>query len=175
MAELINAKRVKELRDITGAGMMSCKKALIEAGNDFEKAVKKLQMNYELIAEKKLNKSVNEGVIESYIHTGNTLGVLIELNCETDFVSKKSEFKKLAKDIAMQIASYPEVKVAYSSDVSKKISDNDAKLVILLKQNYIKDPSVTVAQLIQKHVALFGENIKIAQFIRYKLGESLTE
>lgn len=154
MAESINAKSVKELRNLTGAGIMACKRALLDTNNDFQKAIKKLQANGELIAKKKSDKSVNEGVIEAYIHTGNRLGVLIELNCETDFVSKKLEFKELAKNIAMQIASYPEIKTT-----------------TLLEQNYIKDPSITVSQLLKKYIALFGENIKITRFICYKLSE----
>ena len=154
MAEYINAKSVKELRNLTGAGIMACKRALLDTNNDFQKAIKKLQANGELIAKKKSDKSVNEGVIEAYIHTGNRLGVLIELNCETDFVSKKLEFKELAKNIAMQIASYPEIKTT-----------------TLLEQNYIKDPSITVSQLLKKYIALFGENIKITRFICYKLSE----
>ena len=154
MTESINAKSVKELRNLTGAGIMACKRALLDTNNDFQKAIKKLQANGELIAKKKSDKSVNEGVIEAYIHTGNRLGVLIELNCETDFVSKKLEFKELAKNIAMQIASYPEIKTT-----------------TLLEQNYIKDPSITVSQLLKKYIALFGENIKITRFICYKLSE----
>ena len=154
MLESINAKSVKKLRNLTGAGIMACKRALLDTNNDFEKAIKKLQLNGELIAKKKYDKSVNEGVIEAYIHTGNRLGVLIELNCETDFVSKKLEFKELAKNIAMQIASYPEIKA-----------------IALLEQNYIKDTSITVSQLLKKNIALFGENIKITRFICYKLSE----
>jgi len=171
MIESINAKRIKELRKLTGAGIMACKRALVNTNNDFQEAIKKLQINGDLIAKKKSDKSVNEGVIEAYIHTGNRLGILIELNCETDFVSKKLEFKELAKNIAMQIASCPEVKVISKEDILVDTINVDTKSLILLEQNYVKDPSITISQLLKKYIALFGENIKITRFIRYKLSE----
>lgn len=159
MKNSIGIKDVKKLRSITGAGIMDCKKALMNTNNNLEEAIQLLQINNEIFAKKKSDKPVYEGIIESYIHTGNKIGVLIELNCETDFVSKKLEFKELAKNIAMQIAS--------SLNIEKILKDNS----ILLEQTYIKNPNITISQLIKNHIALFGENIKINRFVYFKLND----
>jgi|TARA_B100000809_G_C15036960_1_gene494119 elongation factor Ts len=196
----ISAKIVKELRNKTGAGMMSCKKALVENKGDFEKAIEALRLNGEAIADKKASRSANEGLIESYIHTGNKLGILLEVNCETDFVSRKPEFKELVKNLGMQIASSPSVEVISIDDISdamkkevfefenakddlkNKPDDIKNKIIegrvlktlktkVLLEQEYIKDSSKTVNSYIKEKVSYFGENIKIARYTKYTLGD----
>lgn len=196
----INAKLVKQLRDKTGAGMMNCKKALTENQGDFDKAVEALRLKGEAIADKKATRSANEGLIDAYIHTGNKLGVLLEVNCETDFVSRKPEFKELVKNLGMQIASCPEVEIISMNDISAELkqtawdfesSKDDLankpeeiknKIIdgrvnkslskkVLLDQEYIRDSNMTVEQYLKQNISLFGENIKIERFVRFKLGE----
>ena len=196
----INAKLVKQLRDKTGAGMMNCKKALTENQGDFDKAVEALRLKGEAIADKKATRSANEGLIDAYIHTGNKLGVLLEVNCETDFVSRKPEFKELVKNLGMQIASCPEVEIISMNDISAELkqtawdfeSNKDDlankpeeiknKIIdgrvnkslskkVLLDQEYIRDSNMTVEQYLKQNISLFGENIKIERFVRFKLGE----
>jgi len=196
----INAKLVKQLRDKTGAGMMNCKKALTENQGDFDKAVEALRLKGEAIADKKATRSANEGLIDAYIHTGNKLGVLLEVNCETDFVSRKPEFKELVKNLGMQIASCPEVEIISMNDISAELkqtawdfesSKDDLankpeeiknKIIdgrvnkslskkVLLEQEYIRDSNMTVEQYLKQNISLFGENIKIERFVRFKLGE----
>ncbi len=196
----INAKLVKQLRDKTGAGMMNCKKALTENQGDFDKAVEALRLKGEAIADKKATRSANEGLIDAYIHTGNKLGVLLEVNCETDFVSRKPEFKELVKNLGMQIASCPEVEIISMNDISAELkqtawdfeSNKDDlankpeeiknKIIegrvnkslskkVLLEQEYIRDSNMTVEQYLKQNISLFGENIKIERFVRFKLGE----
>ena len=119
----VNAEIVKKLRNETGAGMMNCKKALIENDGDYEKAVKSLKLKGMATADKKASRNTNEGLIYSYIHTGNKLGILIEINCETDFVARREEFSDLAKNIAMQIASNPELSVVSMDDISESLKN----------------------------------------------------
>ena len=119
----IKAKLVQQLREKTGAGMMNCKKALTENNGDFEKAVESLKLKGMAIADKKSSRSTNEGMIYAYVHTGNKIGILVEINCETDFVAKRPEFSELAKNIAMQIASNSNIEVVSSTDVAKSIKD----------------------------------------------------
>ena len=114
----ISAKLVKELRDKTGAGMMNCKKALLESNGDFNKAIESLRLKGEAIADKKASRVANEGIIEAYIHTGNKLGILLEVNCETDFVARKPEFKDFVKTLGMQIAACPNVELISMEDIS---------------------------------------------------------
>ena len=115
----INAQIVKKLRDETGAGMMNCKKALTENDGDYEKAIQSLKLKGMATADKKSSRNTNEGLIYSYIHTGGKLGILLEVNCETDFVARREEFSDLAKNIAMQIASNPEITVISSEDITE--------------------------------------------------------
>ena len=115
----INAQTVKKLRDQTGAGMMNCKKALEDHNGDFDKAVEALRLKGMATADKKASRNTNEGIIYSYIHTGSKLGILLEVNCETDFVARREEFTDLAKNVAMQIASNPEIEVVSISDISE--------------------------------------------------------
>lgn len=196
----ISAKIVKELRDKTGAGMMNCKKALAENNGDFDKALEALRLKGEAIADKKASRTANEGLIESYIHTGSKLGVLLEVNCETDFVSRKPEFKELVQNLGMQIAACPDVELISMDDISddikkkewdfengkddlankpeeikKKIIEGrvnkNLKTKVLLEQEYIRDSNITVEGYLKQNISLFGENIKVARFVRFNLGQ----
>lgn len=142
---------IQKLREITGAGVMDCKKALEEAGGDFDKAISIIGEQGLLKAEKKKERSTGAGVLESYIHN-ERVGVLLELRCETDFVARSNEFKELAHNLAMQIAAMD----------PQNVED-------LLKQVYIKDEALTVEALIKRAMTKFGENIKIERFCRYEI------
>jgi len=200
----IDAKTVKKLRDETGAGMMNCKKALLDNDGDYEKAIESLRLKGMATADKKASRNTNEGLIYSYIHTGSKLGILIEVNCETDFVARREEFSDVAKNIAMQIASNPEIQVVSMDKISDSIKDEvrkfesskedlqskpeeirnkivegrvekNLKRQVLLEQEYIRDPNITVNEYIKQVVAVLGENIKVARFTRYVLGETQTD
>jgi elongation factor Ts len=197
----IDAKIVKKLRDQTGAGMMDCKKALLDNYGDYQKAIESLRLKGMATADKKANRNTNEGLIYSYIHTGNKLGILLEINCETDFVARREEFSELAKNIAMQLASNSEITVVSTKDISESLKeevykfesskedlknkpeeirnkiiegrvDKSLKKQVLLEQEYIRDSSITVNEYIKQVVGLLGENIKVARFTRYILGET---
>jgi elongation factor Ts len=198
MAE-ISAALVKELREKTGVGMMDCKNALVEAGGDLDKAVDFLRTKGRAKAEKRAGKSVQEGIVESYIHPGNKLGVLVELNCETDFVAKTDDFKNLAKALAMQIAASNPLVVGreeldvelinHELEIYKEQARNEKKPeniiekiaqgkiekyykeVCLLEQVYIKDSGLTVNDLLADCKSKLGENVQISRFSRYRLGE----
>lgn len=142
---------VQKLREETGLGVMACRKALDEAGGDFKKSREILAKRGEAVAAKKAERKTANGLIETYLHSGK-IGVLIELNCETDFVSKNPEFKEFAHDLAMQIASMD----------PKDIDE-------LLGQEFIKDPGLTIKDLFHQKIQKIGENIKISRFIRYQL------
>ena len=195
----ITAKIVKELRDKTGAGMMNCKKALQDNNGNFEKAIEDLRLKGMATADKKATRNANEGIIDAYIHTGSKIGVLIEVNCETDFVARRAEFKDLVKNIAMQIASDSKIEIISMDDISEelKIKTNEfennkedllnkpekikqqivegrvnkiLKTKVLLEQPYIRNTDITVNELIKETISLLGENIKIARFERFILG-----
>ena len=197
----IDAQTVKKLREETGAGMMNCKKALAENDGDYEKAVESLKLKGMATADKKASRNTNEGLIYSYIHTGSKLGILIEVNCETDFVARRSEFTDLAKNIAMQVASNPEIEVVSMDDISESMKEEvrtfesakedlqnkpeeirnkivegrvekSLKKQVLLEQEYIRDPSLTVNEYIKQVVGVLGENIRVSRFTRYVLGET---
>ncbi|MEW6685845.1 MAG: translation elongation factor Ts [Candidatus Edwardsbacteria bacterium] len=196
---VIEASRVKELREKTGAGMMDCKKALEASEGNFEAAIDFLRKQGIAQAERKASRATKEGIIESYIHLGGKLGVLVELNCETDFVAKTAEFRSLAKEIAMQIAainpisvnreSLPQELIEREKEIYKEQARQTGKAekviekmiegkmnkfyaeVCLLEQPYIKDPQKTVSNLIKEHIAKLGENITVKRFIRFRLGE----
>jgi len=198
----ITAAMVKELRETTGAGMMDCKKMLVECNGNVEEAVKKLREKGLASAAKRSGRDTGEGLIESYIHMGGRIGVLLELNCETDFVAKNDAFKQLAKDFAMQIAAarplyvsreeVPESVIAAEKEIYKAQAINEGKPaqfadkivegkiekyfkeICLLDQVYIKDNSKTVFQVVQEGVALLGENIKVRRFARFERGEKLS-
>jgi len=197
----ITAAMVKDLRQKTGAGVMACKKALDECEGDVEKAIKHLRETGTTVAEKKLGRETQEGVIASYIHTGNRIGVLLELNCETDFVARTDEFQNLVKDIAMQIAAkrplyikredVPEAEIDNEKSVLKTQALNEGKPeqvinkiiegrlekffsnVCLLEQEFIKDPEKTIGSLITEKIAIISENIVVRRFARYELGEDI--
>src|SRR4030042_5916904 len=149
---MVSAAKVKKLRDKTGASMMECKSALVEAKGDEEKALKVLQEKGRLTAMKKSQRKAEEGIIEAYIHTNKKVGVLLKLKCETDFVARNQEFKELAHEIAMHIAG---------------MDSKDEKG--LLEEPYVKNPLITIKDLINEKVAKLGENIKIDEFVRYEL------
>ncbi len=197
----ISAGQVKELREKTGAGMMDCKKALTEANGDMEKAIELLREKGLSAAAKKAGRIAAEGVVESYIHMGGKIGVLVEINCETDFVAKTDEFKELARDIAMQIAAYnplfvsrdevPADEIEKEKEIYKQQAINEGKPeqiaekmvegrlknyykeVCLLEQAFIKDGDKTVEALVNEKVAKIGEKISIRRFVRYQLGEGI--
>tara|TARA_Y100001970_G_scaffold206990_1_gene252146 strand:- start:5507 stop:5977 length:471 start_codon:yes stop_codon:yes gene_type:complete len=152
-----NTENIKLLRSETGAGVMDAKRALEEANNDFDKAKEILKEKGIADAEKRASRVTGQGIIESYIHQGNRLGAIIEINCETDFVARTSEFKELAKNLAMQIA---------AMDPASIDDDNDA----LMEQQYIKDSDKLIKELVQEVIAQTGENIKIKRFQRFEVG-----
>lgn len=195
----IDAERVRELRHKTGAGMMNCKKALLESNGNFEQAIKSLREKGQASAHQKINRKTIEGLVNSYIHIGGRIGVLIEVNCETDFVARREEFQELVQNLAMQIAACPDVLYIKSDDIpenifleekalqlekddlSNKPEDIKDKIVLgrvektlknlsLLNQPFIKDSNITVDELIKEKISLFGENIRIKRFTRYTLG-----
>ena len=196
----INAKLVKNLRDKTGAGMMDCKRALVETAGDLEKAVDHLRKSGIAKAEKKGARETKEGLVYSYIHAGGRLGVLVELNCETDFVANTDGFTELAHNLAMQIAatnpialdrdSIDDNVVAREKDIfteqakSQGKPDNIIERMVegrinkfyqescLMDQTYIKDPDKKVRDLITEIVSTLGENISINRYIRFAIGES---
>ena len=195
----ISAQQVKELRDRSGVGMMDCKKALIEANGDLDKAFEVLRKNGIAKAQKKSGRDAKEGSIVSYIHPGAKLGVLLELNCETDFVANTDDFKDLANDICMHIAATSPLSVR-TKDVDSTIIDKEKEIYmdqakksgkpdaiiekmvegrlkkffqenVLLEQNFVKDPSKTITDLITDKVSVLGENIVINSFSRFQVGE----
>ena len=198
----ISAKAVKELREKTGAGMMDCKKALTENDGDMEKAIEWLRQKGTISADKKQGRVAAEGLVESYIHTGGRIGVLVEVNCETDFVARREEFQELVKNIAMQIAACPNVEFVKVEDIpedavakEKAIEmgrddldgkpDNIKEKIVsgriskrlneisLLPQPYIRDQSITVEELVKQSIAQLGENIQVRRFVRFVLGEGI--
>ena len=195
----INASLVKQLRDKTGVGMMDCKNALVEAEGDIEKAIDVLRTKGHAKAEKRASKTAKEGVIEAYIHPGSRLGVMLELNCETDFVAKTEDFITLAKELAMQVAASNPL-VIQVGDLGKEDIEHELEIyrtqarnekkpehivekiaqgklekyykeVCLLEQVYIKDSNQSVKELIRDYQMKLGENLRIARFARFRLGE----
>jgi elongation factor Ts len=194
----ISATDVKKLRDATGAGMMDCKKALSEAGGDFDVAVEGLRKRGVAVARKKDGRQANDGLIDAYIHTGGKLAVLIEVNCETDFVARTPEYKAFVKDLAMQVAAANPL-VVNSEDLPSEAVESEKKIyreqaleqgkpekvvdrivegrlkkyyqeVCLLEQPFIKEPEKAVSDLLSEKIAQFGENIIIRRFTRFVLG-----
>ena len=195
----VTAEKVKQLREHTGAGMMECKKALVESNGDFEKAVDTLRKSGIARAEKRSDRAASEGLVEAYIHPGNRVGVLIEVNCETDFVARTNEFQELVRNLAMQIAAagadyvrredVPAERVGRERDIfaaqvaaqgkPAAIVDKivDGKLdkfyeeICLLEQVYIRDDKITVGDLVKQAAAKTGENIVVRRFERFRLGQ----
>lgn len=196
----ITSDIVKKLRDMTGAGMMDCKRALEESKGDMDAAVEYLRKKGAATAAKRADKEANQGVIEAYIHAGGRIGTMVELNCETDFVAKTPGFKALAHDIAMQIAAMNPRYVS-RDQVSKATIDKELEIYAeqaknegkpehvaakvaqgrlekfyqescLLEQSFIKDSGKTIKDIIQDEVSRVGEKIEVRRFLRYHLGES---
>ena len=197
----ITAAQVKELREATGVGMMECKKALTETNGDMEKAMEWLRKKGIASAEKKSGRVAAEGVVEAYIHMGGKIGVMVEVNCETDFVAKTPEFKAFVRDIAMHIAA-ANPSYLNREEVPGEILDKEREILraqalnegkpekivdrmvegrvekyykdnCLVDQPFVKDPNMTIAQYVTQRVQMTGENIKIRRFVRYEMGEGL--
>ncbi|MEK4435293.1 translation elongation factor Ts [Paenibacillus sp. FSL K6-2862] len=197
----VNASAVKELREKTGAGMLDCKKALEEADGDITKAAEILREKGLSAAANKAGRAATEGTVESYIHAGGRIGVLVEVNCETDFVGKTDQFKDFVKDIAMQIAAaspkfvtreeVPAEELEKEKEILKAQALNEGKPekivekmvegrigkyyeeYCLMEQTFVKDPDKTISQLLNEKISQIGENISIRRFVRYELGEGL--
>ena len=198
---MITAQQVKELRETTCAGMMDCKKALVETNGDMEKAIDYLREKGLATAAKKSGRIAAEGIVESYIHAGGKIGVMIEVNCETDFVAKTPEFHSFVRDLAMQIAA---ANPAYLSrdEVPLSILDHEREVLraqalnegkpekiidkmvegrvnkfyaenCLLEQAFIKDPDKSVTDIVNGQISKIGENIIVRRFVRYQMGEGL--
>ena len=164
----ISTAEVAALRERTGAGVMDCKRALEEANGDVEQAIEALRLKGIAIAAKKAGRDANEGVIETYIHSGGRIGAMVELSCETDFVARLSEFRDLAHNLAMQIAAMAPQYISRDDVPEEKRDDSEG--LILLEQPFIKDDSNTVQDLIVGAVAVVGENIRVRRFARFTLG-----
>ncbi|MEX0587666.1 MAG: translation elongation factor Ts [Cyanobium sp.] len=201
MAE-ISAKLVKELRDKTGAGMMDCKRALSECAGDANKATEWLRQKGIATAEKKAGRIAAEGAIGSYIHTGARVGVLVEINCETDFVARGEVFQELLRNVAMQIAACPGVEYVSVDQIPAEVAEREKSIemgrddlegkpdlmkvkivegrigkrlkeLALLDQSYIKDSALNVAELVKQVAGKVGENIQVRRFTRFTLGEGI--
>jgi len=166
----ISTSRVKELRDQSGAGVMACRNALLEAEGNTEKALQLLREKGIFKALEKTERSVNQGLIEAYIHTGGRIGTLVEINCETDFVARTDEFKELAHNLAMQVAAMPPQFIS-TDEVPAGNKDIEPQAACLLLQPYIKDPTKTIQDIIVEAIAKVGENIKVTRFARFELGK----
>jgi len=196
----ISADLVKELRDRTGIGMMECKKALQESGGDIEKAITVLRKKGHARAQKKMDRQAKEGIIGSYIHLNGKIGVLVEVNCESDFVARNDEFNELVKNIALHIAAANPQYIS-SEEVPQEVLEEEKEIIreqfkdsgkpaeivekivqgklsklyqdiCLLDQPYIKDDKMSVKELLTSFIAKFGENILISRFARFELGKS---
>ncbi len=165
----ISASAVKELRDRTGAGIMECKRALVEADGNFDRASEILRQQGLARADKKAGRVATQGVIDAYIHAGGRIGAMVEVNCETDFVARTDDFRRLAHDIAMQVAATGPKYVRRDevpADDAGRVSE-----LALLAQPFIKEPGVTIEDLIKRNVAKLGETIRVSRFARFALGE----
>ncbi len=197
----VSAKVVKELRDKCGAGMMECKRALEETDGDVDEAIKLLRKKGMAAADKKAARATNEGLVDTYIHAGGKLGVMVEVNCETDFVARNEEFQQFVHDVAMHIAAanpqfvareeVPEEALAAEREiylaqaretgkpenVLEKIVEGKLnkwfEQVVLLEQPFVKDPDKTIDELRREAIAKIGENIEVRRFARFQLGEEL--
>jgi elongation factor Ts len=196
---IIPIEKIQELRARTGTGVLACKEALTETGCDVEQAIELLRKRGIAQAEKKLFRPTVEGVVDAYIHPGERLGVLIEVNCETDFVARTPEFRRLAHDLAMQIAACDPLAVS-REDLLPEVIERERKIyqtqaetsgrppaviekiidgkmqkfyrdVCLIEQPFVKSPEKTVGELLKEHISKFGENIRVKKFARFKLGE----
>ena len=165
----ISAAMVKQLRDETGAGVMDCRRALEQAGGKLDGAREILRQQGLERAAKKTGRVAKQGVVDSYIHGGGRIGVLVELNCETDFVGRNEEFRALAHDIAMQIAATSPQFIS-ADEAPADMPEDEKKQAALLTQPFIRDPGKSIQDLITAAIAKFGENVQVRRFIRYDLG-----
>jgi elongation factor Ts len=166
---MVSTDDVKRLREVTGAGVMDSKRALEEAGGDFEKAREILREAGAASAAKRSDRETGQGLIESYIHGAGRIGALVEVNCETDFVARTDTFRELARDIAMQVAAMNPLGLN-EEDVPADAPGARADHA-LLRQAFIKDPSKTIGDLVQAAIAQTGENVRVARFARFELGK----
>jgi len=164
----VSTDAIKQLRETTRAGVIDCKNALIESNGDIEKACAILTKRGIAIAQKKADRTAEQGLIESYVHLGGKVGTMVEVNCETDFVAKTDEFKELAHNLALQIAAMAPQYI--SPDEISPESEEDPQTACLLLQPFIKDPDKTIQELVTETIAKVGENIKIRRFTRFELG-----
>lgn len=164
----IPTDRVRELRDQCGAGIMDCRKALLVAEGDTERALQIIKQQGLLRAKKKAERATTQGVVEAYIHAGGRIGAMVEVNCETDFVARTEEFKELAHHLAMQVAAMRPQFI--SKEEAPEDDDIDLQTACLLLQPDIKDPGRTVQDIITETIAKVGENIKVSKFARFELG-----
>jgi len=200
----IAASQVKALRDLTGAGMMDCKRALIESDGDMERAAELLRTKGQASAAKRQGRSADQGLVDAYIHFNNTVGSLVEVNCETDFVANTPDFRQLVKDIALHIASPAAPRWLQRDDVPTSVLETERRVYeaqmreqgrpenkiamivenklesffkenVLLDQPFVKDDSKTIAQLLDEVAAKVGEKVAVRRFVRYKLGEGEEE
>ncbi len=198
--EDITPQQVQELRSRTGAGVKDCKKALMETGGDFTKAIEYLRQKGLASAAKKASRVTAEGIVHSYIHFGSRIGVLVEINCETDFVARREELKELADNVAKQIAACPNVEYVSVADIPEEIKQKELEIesgkadlagkppavrekivqgrvekrlkeMSLLDQPYIRDQSITVDELVKQTAARLNENVRVRRFVRFVVGE----
>ncbi len=167
----ITATQVMELRARTGAGVMDCRKALAEAGGDLERAAELLRAKGLGMAEQKAGRATREGLVEAYIHGNGRLGALVEVNCETDFVARTEDFRRLARELAMQVVATDPRYLSREDVPEAERDDPQVQEIILLEQPYIRDAGRTVQDLITETVAKVGENIRVRRFARFKVGE----
>jgi len=172
MSPKILTSSVKELREQSGAGIMACRNALLETEGDMKKALEILKERSLFQVQKKADRSTTQGIIEAYIHTGGTIGAMVEVNCETDFVARTAEFKELAHHLAMQVAAIDPQFV--SREEIPEGADIEPEEACLLLQAYIKDPDKTVQDIINETIAKVGKNIKVTRFARFELGSQVS-
>ena len=165
----VSVEAIKELRERTGAGIMDCKRALQESDGDLAKAEEFLRAQGIASAAKKASRATNQGVVESYIHSGGRIGAIVEVNCETDFVARTDDFKGLAHDLAMQVAAMSPLYI--DDDEIPDGEDVDPQQACMMQQPFIKDPSRAVKDLVNEMVAKLGENVRVRRFTRFSLGE----
>ena len=166
----ISIDTIKELRGQSGAGIMECRNALVNSKGDLTKALESLKEKGCIKAAEKAERLTEQGLVEAYIHIGGRIGAMVEVNCETDFVARTNEFKELTHNLAMQVAAMSPQFISEEEIPLEKKGDLEVEIACLLQQSYIKDPTLTVQDIIVQTIAKTGENIKISRFIRFELG-----
>jgi elongation factor Ts len=163
----VDTSKIKQLREETGAPVMDCKRALEESGGSLDQARAWLRNRGAAIAEKKAGRDASQGMVDSYIHAGGRIGVIVEVNCETDFVARSDDFKKLAHEIAMQIAATNPKYIGTEENIPEELAPDETPL---LKQEYIRDSKQTIQSLVHEAIGKLGENIVVRRFSRFELG-----